>query len=127
MTRRYRTNLRMVYLSDEENAILIRNMQELGSKTFSAYARKVLLNPGITMVHIDTSNYDELLGSLKRIGNNINQITHLAHQNQELSQTQVRLLEQDFLEMIREVRKDFEIKKKEVEKFYGSDQAFCHS
>ncbi|MFA9468741.1 SAG1250 family conjugative relaxase [Streptococcus sp. E24BD] len=74
MENRYRTNLKKVFLTDQELATLNDRIGQSGCKNFSAYARKVLLNPNMTFLTIDTSNYEELVFELKRIGNNLNQM-----------------------------------------------------
>lgn len=57
MENRYRTNLKKVFLTDHELATLNDRIGQSGCKNFSAYARKVLLNPNMTFLTIDTSNY----------------------------------------------------------------------
>ena len=74
MENRYRTNLKKVFLTDQELATLHDHIGQSRYKNFSAYARKVLLNPNMTFLIIDTSNYEDLVFELRRIGNNINQI-----------------------------------------------------
>ena len=55
MENRYRTNLKKVYLTDQELATLNNRIANSGCQNFSAYARKVLLNPNMTFLTIDTS------------------------------------------------------------------------
>ena len=43
-------------------------------QNFFVYARKVLLNPNMAFVTINTDTYEQLVFELRRIGNNINQI-----------------------------------------------------
>lgn len=81
MENRYRTNLKKVFLTDQELATLNDRIGQSGCKNFSAYARKVLLNPNMTFLTIDTSNYEELVFELKRIGNNLNQIARTVNFN----------------------------------------------
>ncbi|MGV3329333.1 hypothetical protein ACEE22_07360, partial [Streptococcus suis] len=61
MEYRYRTNLKKVFLTDSELKQLNNRIAESRSKNFSEYARKVLLNPNMTFLIIDTSNYKELI------------------------------------------------------------------
>ncbi|MFX3810234.1 plasmid mobilization relaxosome protein MobC, partial [Streptococcus suis] len=56
MENRYRTNLKKVFLTDQELATLNDRIGQSGCKNFYAYARKVLLNPNMTFLTIDTSN-----------------------------------------------------------------------
>ncbi len=48
MENRYRTNLKKVFLTDQELANLNNHISQSSCQNFSAYARKVLLNPNMT-------------------------------------------------------------------------------
>ena len=74
MVYRYRTNLKKVFLTDSELYQLNERIAKSNCQNFSAYARKVLLNPSMSFVTINTDTYEQLVFELRRIGNNINQI-----------------------------------------------------
>ena len=120
MENRYRTNLKKVFLTDQELAALHDRIGQSRCKNFSADARKVLLNPNMTFLTIDTSNYEDLLFELRRIGNNINQIARTVNQNHILTPSDRELLVQGICQLIKEVEKDFNIKCQQLKEFYGS-------
>ncbi|WP_438838682.1 plasmid mobilization relaxosome protein MobC [Streptococcus pluranimalium] len=119
MENRYRTNLKKVFLTDQELATLNDRIGQSGCKNFSAYARKVLLNPNMTFLTIDTSNYNDLVFELKRIGNNLNQIARTVNQTHLLTSSDHELLTQGISQLIKEVEKDFNIKCQQLKEFYG--------
>ncbi|MFA9493791.1 plasmid mobilization relaxosome protein MobC [Streptococcus sp. E17BB] len=119
MENRYRTNLKKVFLTDQELATLNDRIGQSGCKNFSAYARKVLLNPNMTFLTIETSNYENLVFELKRIGNNLNQIARTVNQTHILTSSDRELLVQGISQLIKEVEKDFNIKCQQLKEFYG--------
>lgn len=120
MEYRYRTNLKKVFLTDGEVKQLNNRIAESRSKNFSDYARKVLLNPNMTFLTIDTSTYKELVFELRRIGNNINQIACGINQTHFISQEQLKSLSQGLNELISEVEKEFHVNVKTLKEFHGS-------
>ncbi|MTV47112.1 plasmid mobilization relaxosome protein MobC, partial [Streptococcus pneumoniae] len=70
MEHRYRINLKKVFLSDIELNQLNRNIDQSSCQSFSEYARRTLLDPGMNFITIDTNGYQDLVFELKRIGNN---------------------------------------------------------
>ena len=61
-----------VPVTPEERALIQQKMAQLGTKNFSAYARKMLIDGYI--VHIDTGPVRTQTAELQKIGVNINQI-----------------------------------------------------
>lgn len=120
MENRYRTNLKKVFLTDQELANLNNHISQSSCQNFSAYARKVLLNPNMTFLTIDTSNYQDLVFELRRIGNNINQIAKTVNQTKLLTVEQRDNLKTDIGQLIAEVDKDFYVKCQKLREFYGS-------
>ncbi|WP_368397080.1 MobC family plasmid mobilization relaxosome protein [Streptococcus oralis] len=120
MEHRYRTNLKKVFLTDSELNQLNNHLSKSRCKTFSEYARKVLLNPNMNFLTIDTITYQDLIFELKRIGNNVNQIAHAVNQNHIISHEQFQELRQGMAELVSEVEKDFQIKVEKLKVFYGS-------
>ncbi|HEM3674631.1 TPA: plasmid mobilization relaxosome protein MobC [Streptococcus suis] len=119
MENRYRPNLKIVFLSDQELATLNDRIGQSGCKNFSAYARKVLLNPNMTFLTIETSNYEGLVFELKRIGNNLNQIARTVNQTHILTPSDRGFLVQGIGQLIKEVENDFNIKCQHLKEFYG--------
>ena len=120
MENRYRTNLKKVFLTDQELATLYDRIGQSRCKNFSAYARKILLNPNMTFLTIDTSNYQDLVFELRRIGNNINQIAKTVNQTKLLTVEQRDNLKSGIGQLIAEVDKDFNVKCQKLREFYGS-------
>ena len=120
MENRYRTNLKKVFLTDQELANLNNHISQSSCQNFSSYARKVLLNPNMTFLTIDTSNYQDLVFELRRIGNNINQIAKTVNQTKLLTVEQRDNLKTGIGQLIAEVDKDFYVKCQKLREFYGS-------
>ena len=72
MANRKRKFVLRVPVTPEERALIQQKMAQLGTKNFSAYARKMLIDGYI--VHIDTSPVRAQTAELQKIGVNINQI-----------------------------------------------------
>ena len=72
MANRKRQIVLRVPVTPEERAIIQQKMAQLGTKNFSAYARKMLIDGYI--VHMDTSDIRAQTAELQKIGVNINQI-----------------------------------------------------
>ncbi|EHG14273.1 MobC family plasmid mobilization relaxosome protein [Streptococcus intermedius] len=119
MEHRYRTNLKKVFLSDIELSQLNRNIEHSGCKSFSEYARRTLLDPGMNFITIDTTGYQDLVFELKRIGNNINQIARSVNQYQLISSEELQNLKKGVAELIREVEKEFSVQAQKLRAFHG--------
>ena len=72
MANRKRKFVLRVPVTPEERALIQQKMAQLGTKNFSAYARKMLIDGYI--VHIDTDPVRAQTAELQKIGVNINQI-----------------------------------------------------
>lgn len=72
MANRKRKFVLRVPVTPEERALIQQKMAQLGTKNFSAYARKMLIDGYI--VHIDTGPVRAQTAELQKIGVNINQI-----------------------------------------------------
>lgn len=119
MEHRYRTNLKKVFLSDIELSQLNRNIDQSGCKSFSEYARRTLLDPGMNFITFDTNGYQDLVFELKRIGNNINQIDRSVNQSQLISSEELQELKKGIADLIREVEKEFNIQAQKLREFHG--------
>lgn len=119
MENRYRTNLKKVFLSDSELNRLKYCIDQSGCQSFSEYARRTLLDPGMNFITIDTTCYQDLIFELKRIGNNINQIARSVNQSQLISSGELQDLKKGIANLIREVEKEFSIQAKKLREFHG--------
>lgn len=119
MVYRYRTNLKKVFLTDSELTQLNERIAKSNCQNFSVYARKVLLNPNMSFITINTDTYDQLVFELRRIGNNINQIARAINQSHLISQEQLKELGNGIGELITEVEKEFQVKVKKLKEFHG--------
>ena len=72
MANRKRKIVLRVPVTPEERALIQQKMAQLGTKNFSAYARKMLIDGYI--VHIDTDPVRAQTAELQKIGVNVNQI-----------------------------------------------------
>ncbi len=72
MANRKRKFVLRVPVTPEERVLIQQKMAQLGTKNFSAYARKMLIDGYI--VHIDTGPIRAQTAELQKIGVNINQI-----------------------------------------------------
>ncbi len=72
MANRKRQIVLRVPVTPEERALIQQKMAQLGTKNFSAYARKMLIDGYI--VHMDTSDIRAQTAELQKIGVNVNQI-----------------------------------------------------
>ena len=119
MEHRYRINLKKVFLSDIELNQLNRNIDQSSCQSFSEYARRTLLDPGMKFITIDTNGYQDLVFELKRIGNNINQIARSVNQSQLISSEELQELKKGIAELIKEVEKEFTIQAQKLREFHG--------
>ena len=119
MEHRYRINLKKVFLSDIELNQLNRNIDQSSCQSFSEYARRTLLDPGMNFITIDTNGYQDLVLELKRIGNNINQIARSVNQSQLISSEELQELKKGIAELIKEVEKEFTIQAQKLREFHG--------
>lgn len=119
MEHRYRINLKKVFLSDIELNQLNRNIDQSSCQSFSEYARRTLLDPGMNFITIDTNGYQDIVFELKRIGNNINQIARSVNQSQLISSEELQELKKGIAELIKEVEKEFTIQAQKLREFHG--------
>ena len=72
MANRKRKFVLRVPVTPGERALIQEKMAQLGTKNFSAYARKMLIDGYI--IHMDTSDIRAQTAELQKIGVNVNQI-----------------------------------------------------
>lgn len=120
MGNRKRNVLKMVYIDDVEEKILFENMDRFGMRKFSTYARRVLLFPNVPILKIDMTEVREVKWELKRIGNNINQLSKIANNSKTVSSETLEILEQYVTDLSKELTKATNLKIEEIKNQYGS-------
>ena len=94
---RTRQKRREVCLTEEENELLKRRINDSPYDNFQNYARHMLLAGSIH--YVDYSELQQLKWEVNKIGNNINQMAKLANQFEEISQEDI----DDLLDLIHQV------------------------
>ncbi|CCW41709.1 Tn5252, Orf 9 protein [Streptococcus agalactiae ILRI112] len=84
MAERYRTVLKKFYITESQNQALDYLISYTGLRNFSSYARKMLFKKKPIVVVFDETSFEDLIFSLRRIKNNINQLARIAEQSQDL-------------------------------------------
>ena len=72
MANRTRNIVLRVPVTAEERALIEKKMQQMGTRCFSTYARKMLIDGYV--IKIDYSDIKAMTAELQKIGTNINQI-----------------------------------------------------
>ena len=83
MVERYRTVLKKFYITKSQNQTLNYLISYTGLRNFSNYARKMLFKKFPIVVVFDEASFEDLIFSLRRIKNNINQLARIAEQSQD--------------------------------------------
>lgn len=94
---RVRQKQRILRLTEEENELLKRRINDSPYDNFQNYARHMLLAGSIH--YVDYSELQQLKWEVNKIGNNINQMAKLANQFEEISQEDI----DDLLDLIHQV------------------------
>ncbi|WP_438835588.1 plasmid mobilization protein [Streptococcus pluranimalium] len=84
MAERYRTVLKKFYVTDAQNQILNEFIGYTGLRSFSNYARKMLFKKKPIVVTFDETSFESLIFSLRRIKNNLNQLSRIAEESQDI-------------------------------------------
>ena len=84
MAERYRTVLKKFYVTDAQNQILNEFIGYTGLGNFSNYARKMLFKKKPIVVTFDETSFESLIFSLRRIKNNLNQLSRIAEESQNI-------------------------------------------
>lgn len=87
MSKRNRPILIQIYLSEDEKIILDEKLRLSKSRNYSCFIRH-LIKYGF-VYDVDYSYISEMNYQLGKIGNNINQIAHIANTNACISQNQI--------------------------------------
>ena len=83
-----------VLFTPEELAALHRKMDEIGVKNRSAFIRKMSLDGYV--VHLDTSDIQEMIRLLRQSSNNLNQLTRRVHETGRFYDADLESLRQDY-------------------------------
>ncbi|BBA93336.1 transposase [Streptococcus ruminantium] len=84
MAERYRTVLKKFYITESQNQALDYFISYTGTRNFSSYARKMLFKKTPVVVTFDETAFDALIFSVRRIKNNLNQLSRIAEQSQDV-------------------------------------------
>ena len=83
MSERIRKILKKFYVTELQNDVLNQLVDDTGLQTFSNYARRMLFKETSLFIQFDDSQFDELIYSLRRIQNNLRQLSKIAEQSQD--------------------------------------------
>ena len=78
MANRTRPIIMRLAVTEYEKALIERKMQQLGTKNFGAYARKMLIDGYI--IKVDYTQQKKLAAAVSRVASNINQICRRINQ-----------------------------------------------
>ncbi|MCK1233702.1 MobC family plasmid mobilization relaxosome protein [Streptococcus uberis] len=98
VTNRSRKIQKLFYISEEENRLIRKKMEDVNLKNFSTFARYMLTTGKV--VTIDYSELTQLRTEINRIGVNINQIVKYINMSEEVSKEDYKIL----LESLTEVK-----------------------
>jgi len=103
MTNRSRDVELKLFLSQEENELLAKKMEQVGTNNKSAYVRKMILDGMI--VKTDFKALKDLSNEINKIGVNINQITKQLNEMQNISSDDISDIK-NMLRSINQKQKD---------------------
>ena len=83
MSERIKNILKKFYVTEPQNEILNQLVADTGLGSFSNYARRMLFKETSLFIQFDESQFDELIYSLRRIENNLRQLSKIAEQSQD--------------------------------------------
>lgn len=81
---RVRKKMLILYVTEKEKEMIYQKMSELNTQNFSQYARKMLIDGFIFNLNSCTE-LKQLIYEINKIGVNINQLTKLANENHNVS------------------------------------------
>lgn len=84
MNKRYRTILKKFYVTESQNKIINQLIEETGMLSFSNFARTMLFKETSLLIQFDDTHFDELLFSMRRIKNNLNQLVRIAEMSRDI-------------------------------------------
>lgn len=84
MVERVRNILKKFYVTELQNDVLNRLVNDTGLGSFSNYARRMLFKETSLFIQFDESQFEELIYSLRRVENNLRQLSSIAEQSQNI-------------------------------------------
>ncbi len=90
---RTRSSRSTVRMTPEEREWVNFRIATAGNPKFNAYACRALLTSKI--IHVDFTDTKELIRQMARIGNNLNQLAHVANENEVLTQEQMNMVKSE--------------------------------
>lgn len=114
--RRIRNVIKQVFLSEEENQILLERMKQDGFSNFSRFARKQLLKPDFEVWTVSFPEYQLLTDRLLSVGRAINSIAKSATHFGKISQHDLMELGQLMEELVELVEKQVKEDKQRIAK-----------
>lgn len=97
VTKRSREIQKLFYVSEEENRLIRKKMEDVNLKNFSTFARYMLTTGKV--VTIDYSELTQLRTEINRIGVNINQIVKYINMSEEVSKEDYKILLESLTEV----------------------------
>ena len=81
-------------VTEREKALIQEKMVQMGTRNMGAYLRKMAIDGYV--VRLDLSGVGELVSLLRRCSNNLNQLTHRAHETGSFYEADIEDLHQNY-------------------------------
>ena len=94
---RRRTNRKEITFTDQELAYVMEKVEAGKFKNFQAFALHMLITGEVK--YIDYTELIQLKSEVHRIGNNVNQLTKVAHYSSDISSEDIQELTQTFKDL----------------------------
>jgi len=94
MANRTRKRLKLLYVTEKENALIADKMKQLGTRNFSLYARQMLVNGEV--VKKDYTEVKLLTRELANLARSINQIALRANETRSIYKKDIYELQQSY-------------------------------
>ena len=104
MANRKRSVPIVFWVSPEEKDTIIKRMDDLGTKNMSAFLRKMALNG--YMISLSLPELKEILSLMRRISNNLNQLTkrvHVSNRIYDADLQDIQRTQQELWEALRQI------------------------
>ena len=107
MAKRDRDILKKFFIDKKENEVIKKKMRKANKENFSDFAREILMTGEVKV--IDFEILKQVRYEINRVGNNINQIIKLAHENGKIEKNEINeviKLQDELLDTISKIRKE---------------------
>lgn len=81
-------------VTERERALIQDKMEQMGTRNLGAYLRKMAIDGYV--VKLDLSSVGELVSLLRRISNNLNQLTRRTHETGNIYEADIEDLRQNY-------------------------------